>query len=148
MNEKVNAADALALTAAARQRMADRAKTPWWYPPVYGIGCGGMIASLALPISWIWAGVIVCSAIISCSYVAWMNMSGLSVSGYRPGRTRRITALLVVGFLAFAAAALVLRYRAGLVWAPVVCGLVFAPIAALASAAWDRAWRTDILSGA
>ena len=50
-----------------------------------------------------------------------------------------MTALLLAG--------LVLRTELGLAWAPVVCGIVGAVVAGVASAAWDKAWQAQIRRG-
>lgn len=148
MKDQLDPADAIAIREAARRNMVSRAKTPWWYAPLYGLGCGGMIASIALPLAFIPLGVVACSMLILSGYMAWSHASGLSVNGYRRGRTLPVTIMLIIAFVLFGGAAAALRFAAGLGWAPLACGIAFAPVAGLASAAWDRAWRADILSRA
>jgi hypothetical protein len=131
-----------------RQRIAARATTPWWYPPLYGLGCGGMVASISLPLPLIAPGVVACSLVIVAGYVVWSRSSGLSVNGYRRGRTLPITIAVVAAFVLLGLAAMLLRFQAGIGWAPLACGAVLAVVAGLGSAAWDRAWRADILSAA
>ena len=148
MQKSFDPADALAIAQSARRSMAARAATPWWYPPAYGLGCGAIVASLALPPM---LSVIACClsvAFLAGIYTYWTRTSGLSVNGYRRGSTLPITLTLVVGFALLGGGAAVMRFDHGIVWAPLACGAVLAVIAGVASAAWDRAWRADILAGA
>lgn len=141
-------ADALAMAQSARRRIAERARTPWWYPPAYGTGVGGMVASLALPDRLILVGFGAAIALLLVAYGAWQRVSGLSVSGFRPGATRRIARRLGLAMAVAFAAAVVLRTRVPGGWGPIACGTVLAVVAARASAAWDRAWRAELRGAA
>lgn len=147
MDQQLDPNDALAIARDARHRLAARATTPWWYPPLYGLGCGAIVASYALPVPLIAVGVLASLALLLATYVTWQRRSGLSVNGYRRGRTW-ITIPLVIVFIAVALLATWLRFEQRIVWAPIVLGGLLAVIAGGASAAWDKAWRADILSGA
>ncbi len=136
--------DALAQIRSARARIAERARTPWWYPPVYGTGVGGMVASLALPDHLVLGGLATALALLLGAYAAWRRTSGLSVTGFRPGATRRIAVTLGVAMVVAFAAAFALRDGATGGWAPIACGAVLGVVAARASAAWDRAWRAEL----
>ena len=148
MADPFDTTDALAMREAMRRRMAARAATPWWYPPLYGLGCGGMVASIALPTPLIAPGAVACALLLAAGYVVWSRTSGLSVSGYRRGRTLPVTIAVVAAFMLLALAAMLLRFEAGIGWAPLACGAVLAVVAGIGSAAWDRAWRADILGAA
>jgi hypothetical protein len=142
-----DASDALALARGARERLAARAVAPWWYAPGYGLGCGGVVASLALPNHLAPIAALVCLLMLVGLYAIWQRRSGLGVSGYRAGPTRRISVGIGVAFLAAYALALLLRDRYPDGRGPILCGVVLALIASRASAAWDRAWRKEILDG-
>jgi len=147
MNERLDPAQALAITRHARARMARHAGTPRWYAPLYGLGCGAMVASLAFrgPAQAV-VGTAALMGIIAL-YSYWSRSSGLKVNGYRRGRTLPITiAVLVTAMLAIGIAAGT-RDIPGYGWTPLVCGAVFGVISALASAAWDRRWIADIEDG-
>lgn len=146
MEPEFDPKEALAMAARARAGLAARAGTPWWYAPGYGLGCGATVASLALPGWWAIPGVLAAMLWVLGLYTVWKRQSGLSVSGYRSGSTRKITAALALGYgVAFGVAS---GFRSGgaPVWGPIVCGIVLGVFAAWASAAWDRAWRRDILA--
>jgi hypothetical protein len=81
---------------------------------------------------------------VALLYAKWQRQSGLSVHGLRKGRTRTIAILLGVALVALMLGGLALRMRLGLGWGPIACGALTVPIAAFASAAWDRAWRAEL----
>ncbi|UZK68300.1 hypothetical protein OKW76_09465 [Sphingomonas sp. S1-29] len=139
----IEAQTALALATDARRRMAQRAASPPWYAPLYGLGMGGMVASFALPERLIVLGATGCTLGVLVLYSIWQRRTGLNVSGYRRGRTMPITVALLVCVLGLAAAAVVLRFRFGIGWAPVACGAVTAIVAGYASAVFDRVWRAE-----
>jgi hypothetical protein len=147
MTEELDPRAALALAERTREKMAARAGTPTWYAPLYGLGCGLLVAGGGLPQPW---GLLLIAAGIlgvALLYMRWTHSSGLSVNGYRAGATRVIAIGLSIALAALMLAGLALRETMGLVWAPILCGIVAAFVAAFASAAWDRAWREDIRRG-
>ena len=147
MTEELDPRAALALAERTRENMAQRAATPAWYAPLYGLGCGLIVAGGGLPQPWgmlLVAGGILFVALL---YLRWTQSSGLSVNGYRAGATRVIAVGLAVAMVALTLAGLALREKLGLVWAPIFCGVLGALIAALASAAWDKAWQAQIRRG-
>lgn len=147
MDQDFGPDEALALARQTRARMVERAASPVWYAPGYGLGCGGIIASLALRG---WQGTVATLGSISflvLLYLVWRRRSGLGVSGYRRGRTLPVTIALLAAYLAALAVALIWRDRPGYGWVPLAAGAVLAVVAAAASLAWDRAWRADIGDG-
>ncbi len=146
-NAARDASDALSLARGARERLAARAVAPWWYAPAYGLGCGGVVASLALPNDVAPIAALGCLLLLIALYAIWRRRSGLGASGYRAGPTRRISVGIAVAFLAAYTLALLLRDRYPDGRGPIICGVVLALLAALGSAAWDRAWRNAILDG-
>jgi hypothetical protein len=147
MTEELDPRAALDLAERTRDRMAARAATPAWYAPLYGIGCGLIVAGVGLPQPWGMLLVTIGIVSVTLLFMRWTHSSGLSVNGYRAGATRVIAVGLAVALVALMLAGLVLRERLGLVWAPVLCGLLAAFVAAFASAAWDKAWQAQIRRG-
>jgi len=147
MTEELDPRAALALAERTRDRMLERAATPPWYAPLYGLCCGLIVAGGGSPQPW--GMLLVATGILSVAllYWRWTTRSGLSVNGYRAGATRVIAVGLAVALVSLLMAGLVLRERLGLVWAPFLCGAAGALIAAFASAAWDKAWRAQIRRG-
>lgn len=147
MHQEIGPEDALALARDARARLAERAGSPPWYAPGYGLSCGGLVASLALP-GWYGVFGAACSLLLATAlYLVWSRRSGLSVNGYRRGRTLPVTAGLLVAFGIAFAVAFAWRDVPGHGWVPVAAGTVLAVVAAFASRAWDRAWRADMNDG-
>jgi hypothetical protein len=139
-----DAAAALASVQLARASIAARAGTPWWYPPSYGAGVGGLVATLALPASRQPLGMMASIAWLLLVYWVWSRQSGMRVYGFRGGRTRTIAVGLGVAIVSAVLMAVALRERYPDGRAAMVGGVVLAVIAARASVAWDRAWRAEL----
>ena len=88
MTEELDPRDALALAERTRDRMLERAATPPWYAPLYGLGCGLIVAGGGLPQPWGLSLVTFGILFVSLLYWRWTQSSGLSVNGYRAGTTR------------------------------------------------------------
>ena len=153
MTEELDPRAALALAERTRERMAERAAAvPGWYAPLYGLGCGvlvaggAMLAGEGLPRTLGSLLVAVSLLGVAFLYRHWQKTTGLSVNGYRAGATRWIAICLAAALVGLMLAGMLLSER-GLVWAPVACGAAAALIAAFASAAWDRAWQAQIRRG-
>lgn len=147
MTEELDPRAALALAERTRERMLERAVTPLWYAPVYGLCCGLIVAGGGSPQPWGMLLVTIGILSVVLLYWRWTQSSGLSVNGYRAGTTRVIAIGLAVALVGLLFAGLALRETMGLAWAPFVCGAVAAVIAVFASAAWDKAWRAQIRRG-
>lgn len=144
MTQKFEAAESLADAQKMRERVAARATHAPWYAPAYGLGCGALVASAGLPQPWMGAGTAISLAGVVLLYSYWQNVTGLSVNGYRKGRTRTIAIALAASLVTLMILNLVLSGRFGINWAPIACGAAAAVIATLLSSAWDRAWRAQM----
>jgi hypothetical protein len=144
MTDELDPAEALALAQGTRERMAARAYIPAWYGPIYGLLCGVLVAGggTAPPFGLLMVAVSI--AALGLLYRTWSNRAGLSVNGYRPGRTRAIAIGLAVCLVMLMLAGLVLNRQWSLTWAPFAFGAVASVIAYVASAAWDRAWKAQL----
>jgi 4-hydroxybenzoate polyprenyltransferase len=147
MTEELDPREALALADRTRQRMLERAATPGWYAPLYGVGCGLIVAGGAAPQPWGMLLLVAGLLGVVLLYQRWTQSTGLSVNGYRAGTTRVIAIGLAAVLVALMIAGLILRETMGLAWAPFLCGALGAVVAALGSAAWDKAWRHQIRRG-
>ncbi|HVQ10122.1 MAG TPA: hypothetical protein VMS43_16985 [Allosphingosinicella sp.] len=149
MTSELDPAEALALARGARERVAARAgASPGWYAPLYGLCCGGIVAGGGLkpPLGILLVGGSLLA--VALLYRRWQHLTGLSVYGYRKGRTRTIAVALVVVLTGLMVAGLVLRERFALGWAPLATGAVAAILAAWGSHSWDRAWRAQMTDAA
>jgi hypothetical protein len=143
-SDPASAALALAATNAARSRMAAGDLGTRWYAPLYGTGVGALIASYSLPQHLILLGVGVSMLGIALLFQRWKQRTGLSVNGYRPGRTRPTVIAFAVLMIGLLIAGVVLRFRLGINWAPLALGVVGGIVAALASRRFDRIWREEL----
>ena len=143
MDKNFDPAEALALATDARQKLATRAASPWWYAPLYGLGCGGMIASFALPSGQALIGVMLSTLFVSALYAVWKAKTGLQRQRLSLGPDAADYARAAAGAGRPARAGRAPQGR-GLRLGPLACGAVAAVLAALASLAWDRAWRAEM----
>lgn len=144
MDREMRPEEALASARAMRRRVAERAATPAYYGPLYGLGCAGLVAGAALPQP---LGIIVVAISllgVTALYRFWQDRTGLSVNGYRQGRTRTIALALAAALVSLIALGLVLRTAYGLAWAPFACGAIAFAVAWAGNQAWDRAWRAQM----
>jgi hypothetical protein len=144
MEQEFDPRDALAAASGARQRLAARAVSPWWYAPLYGLGVGGMVASFALPGPLAIIGIVASTALVVTIYTVWKAKTGLGVSGYRRGRTLPLTLLFVAVLLVLMIVAVRFGQERGEPEVALACGAIAGVIAALASHAWDRIWRAEM----
>lgn len=144
MSEPFDPAAALALARSTRAGLADRTLIPAWYAPLYGLGCGTMIAAHALPRPYGWLGFVAALGAILLMYRYWANTAGVSVNGFRAGRTLPLTIVFTVVVFTLGGGAIVARYEHGLVWAPLAAGAIIAVVAAAASHRWDRLWIAEM----
>lgn len=144
MTEELDPRDALAMAERTRGRMLERAATPSWYAPLYGLFCGVLVMGAGLPQPMGMGLIALAIVMLGLLYQRWTQLSGISVNGYRAGTTRMIAIALVIALLGLMLAGLALREKLGFAWAPIACGAVGAVIAAFASAAWDKAWRDQV----
>lgn len=121
--------------------------SPYWYAPLYGLLSGAIVLGGGLPQP---AGLLVLAAGIAgltILYRTWANGAGISLNGYRAGRTRVIAIGVAVVMTGLMLAGMVLRMSYGIAWAPFAAGAIAVPVAAFASAMWDHAWRAQIMGG-
>jgi len=136
--------DALALVRRTRAGLARYAAPPRWYAPLYGSGCGAMVAAQALDPPWSLIGVVAAVALVAGIYGWWRRRSGIGVQGFRRGRTLPVTLAFGAVFVATYMAAVLLRHGYALRWPAVLGGVVVALAGAFASRKWDRIWVADM----
>ncbi|WP_267395816.1 MULTISPECIES: hypothetical protein [unclassified Sphingomonas] len=142
--DEVEAARALEAIGRARDALAQRATWSLRRHAAVGLVMGAMIMGYALPAPW---PIIVAAGCMAATAVIVMRdrrRDGFFVSGYRPGRTRWLALAMVIAAWIALFAAIVLKARFGLVWAPVVIGLAMALLVTLGSVAWERVYRQEL----
>ena len=138
------AAEALAAMRASQARLALAANCPPQRHFAFALLLGGLIATPALaPFHALLAEGVLLAGI--ALLVRWdRRRTGMFINGYRAGRTRPLTFLLLAIVLALYAGGVVLSRHYGLWWAPLAAGTAAAPIAFQASVMWKRIFRQEM----
>src|SRR3954471_4390153 len=110
-NEDISAGPAgaaaqLAALQADRQALATRVVQPWWYDVALGLVVFVLLASLSTRSAWwILGAVVVGMAGLAALKSAYTRITGVWVTGWRPGPTRRAMAVWVLVYAVVLAAA-------------------------------------------
>jgi len=142
--DPVDPAEALRLAHQSRARLAGRDLSPWWYAPVYGLGVGLLVAAPGFPGRLMPLAYAAGIGVVALAYFAWSQATGLSVFGFRGGRTLPVAVGLVTFLVVVSLGGLLLQRLAGIGWAPLAAGVVAGLGAAVGSRLWDRAWIAEL----
>jgi hypothetical protein len=138
------AAEALAAMRASQARLAVAADCPPARHLAFAGLMGGIIATPALPFPYalLAEGVLLLGVGL---VVRWdRRRTGMFINGYRAGRTRPLTFLLVAVFVALYAAGVWLVRDRGIWWGPLVTGAVGGAIGYYFSILWQRVFRREM----
>lgn len=138
------ASQALAAIRSTRSQMARRAHWSFGRHAAFGLVMGGLVASYALPAPWPILGVMLCMAATALIVARDRSRDGFFVSGYRRGKTLRLSILIGLVTLAALAGAIALRTAYGLLWAPVAIGAAVALGCTIGSMVWERVYRREL----
>jgi hypothetical protein len=140
------AAAALTAMQESRERLAAAANCPPARHLVFSGLMGGMVASQAAP-SMVTIALEVALLIGVVLVIQWdRRRTGMFINGYRAGPTRPLTFALLAFTLAVLALCDWLKLGEGIVWAPLVGGVVVAVVAYFASSIWQRIYLRDLRS--
>lgn len=127
-----------------REALAKRAKWSLARHAAVGLLLGSLIAGFALPGLWPLIVASACMAATAMVVARDRQRDGFFVSGYRSGHTLWVTVvMLVVGFAALMAA-IGMKTRYGLTWAPFALGGGMAVFATIMSIVWERVYRREL----
>lgn len=141
--DRDEARDALHALGAVKGQLAQRAHWSWRRHAAFGAVMGSLVASYALPPAGSMIVLALCLVSLGLIVALDRRRDGFFVNGYRKGRTRRITGLLLVVLFAALAGAVYGRER-GWPWLPIVAGIATFAVATGASKAWERAYRAEL----
>ncbi len=139
------AAQALAFIEQSRVRLAAASETPPSRHLAFAALMGALVASPAAPFPF---RIVILVGIFAA--IAWIirwdrRRMGMFVNGYRAGKTRRVTAALLLAILPLHMIGLWLALDRGVAWAPLPLGLVAMALAYGGSIWWCRVFRREML---
>lgn len=144
--DREEAEQALKALRTTQGRLAERAHWSWQRHAAFGAVMGALVASYALPPAGAVLGLLLCCLAMVAIVVRDRRRDGFFVNGYRGGRTRGVTALLLLAALGALAVALIGKDH-GHGWAPLAAGAVLFVVATYASMAWERVYRKELGGG-
>ena len=144
-HNSANAAEALAFIEQSRLRLAAASDVPPIRHAAFAALMGGMVASTAVPFPLRFALIAGLFAAIAW-IVRWdRRRMGMFINGYRAGKTRWITAALMLATLPLYVLGLWLALDRGIGWAPVPFGVLATALAYGGSVWWCRVFRREML---
>jgi hypothetical protein len=129
---------------ASQARLAAAANCPPERHLAFAGLLGSLVATPALPAPWslVAEGVILLGIVL---VVRWdRRRTGMFINGYRAGRTRPVTFVMLAVFLAFYSASTWLARERGIVWAPLPLGALAAMAGYYASVFWARTFKREM----
>ena len=144
MSDDPTPAEALASIRAARGSVGDRLKVHWAYDVVYGLICGGVVASAGVPAPWGSLVLVVCMLGLVLMVQWYRKQTGVWISGLSPRRARWVALCLGAVLLALTIGGLIVARRYDVWWAPLAAGAAAGLIAVVASRLWMRVYRREL----
>jgi hypothetical protein len=137
---------ALEEAGAIRGQVADKARCPPSWHATFGVIMGAMVASQSLTPALSISVTVLCLGAAVFMMQAARRRMGFFVNGYRRGKTLWVALGLLGVVEALLFAGIGLKETWGLAWAPLVCGLIVAPIAIGGSYLWQAVYREEMLA--
>ncbi|MDB5710039.1 MAG: hypothetical protein JWL96_2109 [Sphingomonas bacterium] len=138
------AAEALAAMRASQARLAQAADCPPERHLAFAALMGGIIATPVLPFPYalLAEGLLLLGVGL---VIRWdRRRTGMFINGYRAGRTRPLTFVLVAVIVILYMAGVWLVRDRGIWWAPLVTGTVAAGVGYYFSTVWQRIFRREM----
>ena len=147
--DRAAAAAQLAALQQGRESLATRVVQPWWYDAALGLVVFVLLAPISTRNPWlILAGVVVGMAGMAALRSVYTRITGVWVSGLRPGPTRRAMNVWFVLYAVVLAAAAVAEFLLHVPGAIVVGAAVLGVGIALISRWWTRIYVAELRSAA
>jgi hypothetical protein len=143
-NEAATALDGVDRT---QRKLAQHAHWPFHRHAMFGLGEGLLIAAIAQPISIGASMMVVAVALFGVCMWDDRRRHGMFVSGFQPGKTRWLTALLVLFVAAMGAASLIIRDGVEAQPLGFLAGLVTFAVCTAASLQWQKIYRSELERG-
>jgi hypothetical protein len=147
LTDPAAAAAQLAALRSDREALATRVVQPWWYDAALGVVVFVLLAPLSTRSPWlVLGGVVVGMAGLAALRSVYTKITGVWVSGLRPGPTRRAIGVWVVLYAVVVAAAAVAEFLLDVRGAMVVGAAVLGVGIALISRWWTRIYVAELRS--
>lgn len=114
-----------------------------WFDAIWMAYIGGLVLSMVLPTPLIALAVLALVFGLSKAVSIYQERYGVWVSGFRPGRTRIIAAVLSVALMAIMLTVWYLRYNYGLIWPAFPGAAVAVGTGYVFGRMWMRAYRRE-----
>jgi hypothetical protein len=143
------AAAELAALQADRERMAERVVPPWWYDPALGVVVFLLLSALSLRDQgwWYFATLAVAVGGLWALVTAYKRITGVWVSGLRPGRTARVVRVWFAVYAVVLAAGLIADFVFDVRVAMVVAGAVLGVTITFLGRWWTRLYVAELRAG-
>jgi hypothetical protein len=143
--DSTGAAAELAALDADRARLAGRVAQPWWYDALLGLLVAGFVSSYSTRNGWVVLGaLLVLLAGLRGLMAVYRRITGVWVSGLRPGATQRAVRVWFVGYAVVLAVAALVEFGLEIRGAMVVGGIVLGIGIAVISQWWTRIYVAEL----
>lgn len=144
--DRETAAAQLAALRVAREELAERVVPPWWYDPALGVVVFLLVSAVSLrDAGWpYFATLAVGVAGLWALVTAYKRITGVWVSGMRPGRTARVVRVWFGAYAVVVAAAVVAEFLFDVRGAMVVAGAVLGITITVLGRWWMRLYVAEL----
>jgi hypothetical protein len=144
--DRAAAAAQLAALRADRERLAERVLPPWWYDPGLGLVVFLLLASVSLVGVEPWQVVVLAAGVLLLGVLvrAYRRLTGVWVSGLRPGRTRRVVAVWFAAYAVVMVVGGIAQFAFDVRGAMAVAGGVLGVAVAFLSRWWTRVYVAEL----
>lgn len=145
MTHDQNPLEALeAIKAARQQALAQVDYWPWWYDAGYAAACGLLVMGQGLGTGIGMASSAVALALLIIIMRRWQSETGVWVNGYGPKRARWVAFSLAALLLVLMGISIWFGRVQGIVWVPVLNGVIAAVLGVIGMRVWMAFYRKDV----
>jgi hypothetical protein len=144
--DPADAAAQLAALRRNREELADRVVPPWWYDPALGVVVFVILSSISLRDTGLWYVATLVLGLVGLAVLvaAYQRITGVWVSGLRPGRTRRVVRVWMVAYALVVAVGVAAEVHVGLRGAMVAAGAVLGVAITFLGRWWTRVYVAEL----
>lgn len=145
MTQEQNPLEALeAIKAARQQALGKMDHWPWWYDLGYAVACGLLVMGQGLGTAVGMMATAVAIAILVLIMRRYQSETGIWVNGYGPKRARWVAFGLAGLLMVLMGASIWFGRVQGLVWVPIMSGIIAAVMGVVGMRVWMAFYRQDV----